>query len=136
MSTRRAVYLDSSAIVKLVLREQESEALRRYLRSRRPLVSSSLARTEVMRSLQGFDGVAFRRGRQVLTGINLIRISDRILDDAGRLEPHQLRPLDAIHVTSALSLGRSMATFVTYDERLTAAAQANGLATLSPGRSG
>jgi predicted nucleic acid-binding protein len=33
-----ATYLDSSAIVKLAVRESESVALRRYLRRRRPLV--------------------------------------------------------------------------------------------------
>jgi hypothetical protein len=46
-----AVYLDSSAIVKLAVLEPESSALRRYLRRRRPWVSSSLARTEVLRAL-------------------------------------------------------------------------------------
>jgi len=51
MSAERAVYVDSSAIVKLVVREPESAALRRYLRSRRPLVASALARTEVLRAL-------------------------------------------------------------------------------------
>ena len=57
-----ATYLDSSAIVKLAVRENESLALRRYLRRRRPLVSSSLARTEVMRALlpAGDDAVAIR----------------------------------------------------------------------------
>jgi hypothetical protein len=46
-----ATYLDSSAIVKLAVREPESLALRRYLRRRPPLVSSALARTEVLRAL-------------------------------------------------------------------------------------
>ena len=46
-----ATYLDSSAIVKLAVREKESVALRQYLRRRRPLISSSLALTEVMRAL-------------------------------------------------------------------------------------
>lgn len=44
-------YLDSSAIVKLAVREPHSDALRRYLRGRRPLLSSALARTEVLRSV-------------------------------------------------------------------------------------
>ena len=47
MSAERVVYLDSSAIVKLAVREPESAALRAYLRRRRPLVSSALARVEV-----------------------------------------------------------------------------------------
>src|ERR671919_263313 len=44
-------YLDSSAIVKLAVAEPESQMLRRHLRRRRPLVSSGLARTEVLRAL-------------------------------------------------------------------------------------
>ncbi len=51
MSAERATYLDASALVKLVVRERESSALQRYLRRRRPLVSSALARTEVARAL-------------------------------------------------------------------------------------
>ena len=51
MSAERATYLDSSAIVKLAVAEPESAALRRYLRRRRPLVSSALARAEVARAL-------------------------------------------------------------------------------------
>ena len=49
MSADRATYVDSSALVKLAVREPESAALRRYLGRHRPLVSSALARTEVVR---------------------------------------------------------------------------------------
>ena len=48
-----ATYLDSSAIVKLVIAEPESSALRKFLRRRRPLVASALARTEVTRAVLG-----------------------------------------------------------------------------------
>ena len=78
-----ATYLDSSAIVKLAVEEPQSGALRRYLRRRRPLVSSVLARTEVLRALvfEGEQGV--RRGRDALDRVDLVRVSDRILDAAG-----------------------------------------------------
>lgn len=56
-------YLDSSAIVKLAVREPESAALRRYLRRRRPPVSSALARTEVLRALLSAGSEAVARGR-------------------------------------------------------------------------
>ena len=46
MSAELVSYLDSSTIVKLIVKEQESAALRRYLRGRQALVSSALARTE------------------------------------------------------------------------------------------
>ena len=51
MSAERATYVDSSALVKLAVREAESAALRRYLARHRPLVSSALVRTEVVRAL-------------------------------------------------------------------------------------
>ena len=76
---QRATYLDSSAIVKLAVAEPESAALRRYLRRRQPLVSSALARTEVVRALLPLGEQAVRRGHAVLARLALIRISDSIL---------------------------------------------------------
>jgi predicted nucleic acid-binding protein len=132
MSAERAVYVDSSAIVKLVVREPESAALRRYLRSRRPLVASAIARTEVLRALIPLGDEALRRGRQVLRTIELARISDRVLDASGVLPPAELRSLDAVHLATAAQLGASMAGIVTYDERMVAAAEAAGFAVASP----
>lgn len=59
-----AIYLDSSAIVKLAVREPESDALRRYLRTRHPRVSSALARAEVMRALLDKGESARKAGRR------------------------------------------------------------------------
>ena len=84
MSVERATYLDSSAIVKLVVAEPESAALLRYLRRRRPLVSSGLARAEVGRALLPLGEQAVRRGQEVLARLELIRISDRIFGAAAR----------------------------------------------------
>jgi uncharacterized protein len=117
-----ATYLDSSAIVKLAVREDHSVALRRYLRRRRPLVSSSLARTEVMRALLPGGDDAVAAGRKVLTGLDLIRVSTGVLDDAAVLLPASLRSLDAIHIATARRLGRDLGTLITYDERMAEAA--------------
>src|SRR5271165_5338521 len=65
-----ATYLDSSAIVKLAIREPESDALRRYLRRRRPLLSSALARTEVLRALLPGGEPAVAAGRRVLERVH------------------------------------------------------------------
>ena len=132
MSAERATYLDSSAILKLAVVEPESAALRRYLRRRRPLVSSALARTEVGRALAPFGAVAVARGRQVLIRIDLVRVGDRVLDAAARLPPAELRSLDAIHLATAQQLGVSLARVVTYDERFFSAAEAAGLAVVAP----
>ncbi len=117
-----ATYLDSSAIVKLAVRENESLALRRYLRRRRPLVSSSMARTEVLRALLPAGDDAVAAGRKVLSRLDLIRISAGVLEDAGTLLPAELRSLDAIHLATARRLGQDLGDIVTYDERMADAA--------------
>lgn len=127
-----ATYLDSSAIVKLAVQEPESDALRRYLRRRRPLVSSALARTEVLRApLPGGDA-ALARGREVLARLDLVRVGDRVLDAAGELLPAELRSLDAIHLATARLLGSDLGPFVTYDDRLADAARRLGLRATAP----
>lgn len=117
-------YLDSSAIVKLAVQEPESLALRRYLRRRRPLVSSALARTEVLRALLPSGDRAIAKGRVALSRLNLIRVTNDILDAAALVEPLEVRSLDAIHLATADLLGRDVGTLVTYDERMAAAAAA------------
>lgn len=128
----RAIYLDSSAIVKLAVAEPESQALRIHLRRRRPLVSSALARTEVLRALLPTGEIAVSRGREVLRRLDLIRINDRVLDSAAILEPAQVRSLDAIHLATAQLLGEDLAQVITYDDRLADAARSLGLKTTSP----
>lgn len=132
MSAERATYVDSSALVKLAVRELESAALRRYLSRHRPLVSSALARTEVVRALLPLGPEAVRRGRDVLARVDLLRISNRVLDAAAVLEPPGLRSLDAIHLASAEQLGSDLRAFVTYDERLADAATGRGLRVIHP----
>jgi len=132
MNAERLTYLDSSAIVKLVTREPESAALGRFVRRRRSLVTSALARTEVARALLPSGPEAMRSGRDVLEGIEVLRVSDRVLNAAGALFPIQLRSLDAIHLATAMQLGAELARVVTYDERMIEAAKALGLSVVSP----
>jgi hypothetical protein len=126
------MYLDSSAIVKLAVREPESLALRRYLRRRRPLVSTALARTEVLRALLPAGDEALMRGRAVLQRIDLIRVNDRILNAAGVLRPPELRSLDAIHLATAQELGDQLRALVTYDDRMVTAARQLGYKIVQP----
>jgi uncharacterized protein len=127
-----ATYLDSSAIVKLAVREAESLALRRYLRRRQPLVSTALARTEVLRALLPAGDEAMTRGRAVLQRIDLVRVNDRILNAAGVLRPPELRSLDAIHLATAQALGDELAALVTYDDRMVTAAKQLGYRIVQP----
>lgn len=127
-----ATYLDASAIVKLAIREPESGELRRYLRRRRPLVSSALARTEVLRALIPSGDPAVRRGRDALSRLDLVRVNDRVLGAAGILLPPDIRSLDAIHLATAQQLGKDLGPFVTYDERMAEAASGFGFRVASP----
>ena len=128
----RATYVDTSAIVRLVVAEPESSALRRYLRRRKPYVSSALARAEVARSLLPFGPVALQRGDSVLARIDLIRVNDTVLRAAGSLLPEDIRTLDAIHLATAQQLGTDLARIVTYDTRMQAAAEALGFDVNAP----
>lgn len=127
-----ATYLDSSAIVKLAVREAESVALRRYLRRRRPLVSSALARTEVLRAMLPAGNDAVVAGRKVLTRVDLVRINNRVLDYAAELLPVAVRSLDAIHLATAEQLGEDLGTLVTYDDRMAEAAKQSGYRVVTP----
>ena len=129
----RATYLDSSAIVKLAVREAESDVLRSHLRRRRPLVSSALARAEVLRALLPGGETALVAGRRVLERIDLVRVNDRVLNLAGSLLPEELRSLDAIHQATAGRLGTDLGELVTYDEKMGAAARTMGYKTSAPG---
>lgn len=132
MSAERLTYVDSSAIVKLVVAEPESNALRRYLSRRQPLVSSALARAEVTRALLPVGARAVAQGQEVLRRIQLLRISDRVVQEAGQMEPAELRSLDAIHLASARRLGPAVRQIVTYDERIAEAATSNGWTVAAP----
>ncbi len=128
----RATYLDSSAIVKLAVAEPESGALRRYLRRRKPYVSSELARAEVARAMLPLGQQAQRRADAVLTRIDLVRVSDTILRSAGSLTPDELRTLDAIHLATAQQLGVDLARVVTYEARMGDAARQLGFDVAAP----
>jgi predicted nucleic acid-binding protein len=127
-----ATYVDSSAIVKLAVREPESAALHRYLRRRRPLVSSALARAEVLRALLPAGEEAVARGRSVLRRLDLVRLNNRVLDAAGLLLPAGLRTLDAVHLATARLLGDEVRSLVTYDGRMAEAARQLDYRVVSP----
>jgi predicted nucleic acid-binding protein len=126
------VYLDSSAIVKLVVREAESAALRRFLRDRPSRASCGLARVEVPRAVAARGPAAIDRARRVVISLDLVRLDDALLDAAGDLEPAELRSLDAIHVTAARELRQDLECVVTYDRRMAVAAEAIGLTVVAP----
>lgn len=132
MSAERVAYIDSSALVKLVVREPESSALRRYLRRRRPLVASALARAEVGRAIMHLGDGARRQMHEVLARVELVRVNNRVLATAGTMQLPGLRTLDAIHLATAALFEDTLTVIVSYDARMTEAAIARGWRVESP----
>lgn len=130
-----SLYLDSSALVKLVQVEAESGALRRYLRRHRSdrRVTSALARVEVVRAVAAGGPDAVAQARRQLGRLHHVPMDRRLLDQAAVLAPGSLlRSLDAIHLASALLLGSELTRVVTYDARLAESARSVKLVVESP----
>lgn len=126
-----AVYLDTSALVKLVRSEGESVALRRYLTTRPVRTTCALVRVELVRAARRQDAGAVAAAQRLLGEIDLIALDESLLDAAALIQP-DVRSLDAIHLASALALGAHLAALVTYDMRMKAAAVSMGLPVVSP----
>ena len=108
--THKFLYLDSSAILKIVVAEPESKALFEFLKDWPLRISSELARTEVLRALRraGATVSQFRRGQKTMQRIALIPVDSRIVNDAAMLKPPALRTVDAVHLATALTIRLSI----------------------------
>lgn len=129
------LYLDTSALVKLLVAEPETDALRAYLSEHSDLrrVASGLVRTELRRAAVRTDVVLLPAAEALLSALALLRVDDALLDTAGTLGPAVVRSLDAIHLASALRAA-PVSAVVTYDTRMADAAQGLGLTVAAPGR--
>lgn len=128
-----AHYLDTSALVKLVVAEPESEALLSWINdTETDWVSSDLARTELIRAIRRVVPERAVRAREVLESVTLIEVTTQTFEEAARIDPPLLRSLDALHLAVALDLGDDLDALVTYDDRLAEAAAANGVITVAP----
>lgn len=127
---RQRFYLDSSALIKLVQDEQESEALERALSGQVTRMSSELSSVEVVRRSRQLGDAFETQARRVLEDIALSPIDHSVVGRAAVLRPPGLRSLDAIQLATALALDPD--AFISYDRRLNEAAAAAGLNVESP----
>jgi predicted nucleic acid-binding protein len=123
------LYLDSSALVKLVVDETETEALRAFASGQR-LLSSEIALVEVPRAARRYELEA--RGAQLVEQLALIEIDEAILAGAAEVDPVTLSSLDAVHLASGQFARDRIDYFVAYDAQLAAAAAAAGLEVAAP----
>lgn len=128
------IYIDTSALVKLLFDEPESIALTDWLSSRTdiPKVSSDLSTVELLRTCLRINESMLDDARRLLDGIDLVPIDHVVVEQAATMVPHELRSLDAIHLASALSLKADLTDFVAYDARLCSAAAGAGLSVVTP----
>ncbi|HEX3963645.1 MAG TPA: type II toxin-antitoxin system VapC family toxin [Trebonia sp.] len=128
------IYLDSTAVVKLVHAETESAALRDWLDERADTgwISSVLTEIESFRALARYAPDAAFRLPAVLDQIELIGVDPPIRSLAQTVRPATVRSLDAIHLGTALHARHALTSFVTYDKRLLDAAMTAGLPVGSP----
>jgi predicted nucleic acid-binding protein len=128
-----AHYLDTSALVKLVVAEDETDALIAWLdETDGDWVSSDLARTELLRAVRRSAPDRVIRAREVLDSVTLLDVTTQIYEEAARIDPPGLRTLDSLHLAVALDLGDDLESVVTSDDRLAEAATANGVPTTGP----
>lgn len=128
------IYLDTSALVKLVVAEGESQVLKEYIgvHPEDGLFSAALARTELVRAVAPNGARAIADARHLLNRLDIVMLTRQLLDDAGTLLPLRLRSLDAIHLAAAQRAGDALRTVITYDTRMLSAAADLGISTASP----
>jgi hypothetical protein len=131
------IYLDSSALLKLLFEERESGALAAWIaeRTETPMVSSELAKVEVVRATRRLDTAVVPAARALVSQLDLIPLSSGLIEEATDAGEPLLRTLDAIHLASAMSIRDELTAFVAYDNRLLTAAQDAGIEPISPAAS-
>lgn len=124
-----SLYLDASAITKLVVDEPESAALERVVAGK-ALATSRVAVVEVTKAVARADPGADPWG--VLSRLAFVELDADLARLAGATGGPALRALDAVHVASALRLVPEIVAFVTYDDRQAEAARAAGFDVVAP----
>ncbi len=127
----KVAYVDTSALVKLVLDEAESPQMRGwYIEAERVLVSQiGIIETQRAAARRQHDPVHLR---VILESIESIDLDPVIERTAATVGPASLKTLDAIHLASAMTLMPELDAFVTYDDRLAEAARGLGLPVVRP----
>lgn len=130
------LYVDTSALVKLLVAEPETETFRELLSRHERVVTSALSHVELLRVAHRIGPDCVPAATKILDSLYLISLSNPIIWAAGNLLPGSaLRSLDAIHLAAAASMP-DLAAVCTYDERMRFAADHLGLHVVAPGAAG
>ena len=126
------IYVDTSALMKLVWPERGTEAADAFVGDREDLISSTLLTVEGRHAAMRSEPAALPRVDLLLARFELIHMSDAVIETASRLPDPMLRTLDAIHLATALLIRDDIDVLLSYDDRLLAAAASHGLPTTAP----
>jgi predicted nucleic acid-binding protein len=133
------LYVDTSALLKLLVREAESTAIERELLTWGDLATSVITEVELPRAVARareerpdavIDGSVVLQG--VLSSAAIVPLNEDVVVDARKVKPIHVGALDAIHVASALSLGKQLAGVATYDKRMQDALTPLGIRVIAP----
>lgn len=132
------IYLDTSALTKLLIAEPETSALQTWLTAQSGqgeyAVTSALGRIELMRVVARYgEPGQSERARYLLDGLDILPLTESVIALAETIGPATLRTLDAIHLAAVAQIARELTAFVTYDHRLLDGCRDLGLPTASPG---
>ncbi len=128
----KTVYVDTSALGRVLLDEPDKQAIQRDLAKFDKRVASRLLRVELRRV--GLRRDLLDRVNTLVADVALIPIDDRILTSVETLTPPAVGTLDAIHLATAVQLAKAgeLDALMTYDKRLADGAREHGITVLSP----
>ena len=129
--------LETSALVKLIRRESESDALADWLdtQTTTPWLTSTLAKIELPLALCCTNPQLLSLVQPTIARLARYDIDEVVRAAAAAYPDPSLQAPDAIHFATAQAVfGNQLTSFVSYDERLPDAATAIGLPAYSAGR--
>jgi predicted nucleic acid-binding protein len=130
------IYLDTSALVKLVFEEDESGPLEHWLTLQEDTVATSvIGKVELHRVCRRIDPAGVAGAELLLADMPVIPLAGWIVESAENIGPPTLRTLDALHLAAAYGMVEVLTAFVAYDKRLRDAAVLLGLPVVTPGAS-
>jgi hypothetical protein len=125
-------FLDSSAIIKLIVEESESKSLRSFLPA--SIVASRISRLEVLRNVNRLEPKKLGRARERMNGLSYVEINEHVLKNAEEIAlALEIKSLDSIQAGSALFIKDLIEGVISYDKNLNGALTRLGIRTISPG---